>query len=170
MKLIEAMVSHKFQYAMKGLLRKRTGQSSGHYDANALFMLFNVTNPSEDKKREWKGYKTGIFDKLRKRLDNDDPDPNHASVTYMPRLSGDAGKPPVPGSDAVNNTDSAITQVIYHGQEVPPIPRSLRRSRGSSTSASRNGRTTIISTWLTNLLLFPHLNSKRSKITRPPNN
>jgi len=64
--------------------------------------LFKGPTTEEEKKAKRKQFKSRIFEKLRKPLNEQDPDHNQADVRYMPRLSGDAGKPAFLVSDAVD--------------------------------------------------------------------
>jgi hypothetical protein len=56
---------------------------------------------------ERKYFKTRIFEKLRKPLSKQNHDQLQADTRYMPRLSGDAGKPP-PASDVVHGMTFTI--------------------------------------------------------------
>ena len=60
-----------------------------------------------------KHYKSQIFQKLQKPLDQMNSDHSQVDVRYMPCLSGDAGKQlNCVASDVVDKTTSTIIQVI----------------------------------------------------------
>lgn len=69
--------------------------------------MFKGRATDDSKKQERKQFKSRIFEKLRKPLDETDPDHNNqADVRYMPRLSGDAGNPAFLVSDKVDKMTS----------------------------------------------------------------
>jgi len=77
-------------------LQGHGSSSNGHYEAQRLFDLFQGVNAAKIQER--KQFKSRIFEKLRKPLNSTEPDDIQADARYMPRLSGDAGDMPDPGS------------------------------------------------------------------------
>ncbi|EDR13863.1 uncharacterized protein LACBIDRAFT_304964 [Laccaria bicolor S238N-H82] len=77
--------------------------SNGHYNFWQVLELF-VGDAGDDvelmNKRKY--FKSRIFEKLRKPLNRHNPDQLQADTRYMPRLSGDAGELPEPGTFTSN--------------------------------------------------------------------
>ena len=100
--------------------------SNGYFEADSLLKLFRgaaaAGSETEVKRRD---FKSRVFEKLRKPLDETNPDHSQADVRYMPNLSGDAGKPAFLVLYAVDKTTSTIVQVIWQIRVISLVSCSL---------------------------------------------
>jgi hypothetical protein len=130
----------------------KTGVSSnGHYNFWHVLDLFEGDAEGDvELINERKYFKTRIFEKLRKPLSKQNHDQLQADTRYMPRLSGDAGKP-ASASDVAHGMTATIVQVSCQSpvpslRTCSPTSGSLLHSRSSSTIVSGYGQTMITST------------------------